>query len=66
MKNSQPVDAVILILTGVVGIALIIAFVAPLITGNSVNEHNAKIIERLMTALITIISIYVGSKVKRE
>jgi len=60
----KPVDTVVVILSAVVAIALLLTVASPLITGNQLSDEKAQLVAGLLSACVTVISIYVGSKVK--
>lgn len=65
MKNWQPHDIIILILTVTISILLMIVIIKPFITNNVMQPDSAKLLSAIITSIIAIISIYVGSKIKK-
>lgn len=64
MKNWQPVDIIVLILTMGVFIILIFPIVARLIHPEiTITEGGLKVLVQVTIALISIISMYIGFKV---
>jgi len=59
-----PVDIIVFFLAVVIGLMLVGSVVKPLITGQQLTETAAKQIGGIIAAVVAIISIYVGSKLR--
>ena len=57
-------DIIVLILASTVAAILIIVIVGSLTTGKPMSEKGAEIISDMNMAIIAIISMYIGSKIK--
>lgn len=60
----KTVDIVILILTASISVFLLVSIFSPLATGNTFSNEKAEMISRIITSVIAIISVYVGTKIK--
>jgi hypothetical protein len=66
MKNWQPVDIIILIITIVVGFTISFSVMGYLFSNKIVPSESAELVAGVIGSLISIISIYVGSKLRIE
>lgn len=66
MKDWKPIDIIILIITIVVGFTISFSVIRPLISDRILSAESAKLIAGIIGSLVSIISIYVGSKLKQE
>jgi hypothetical protein len=64
MKDWKPVDIVILIITVVVSFVISMSVIRPLLSDKPMSIESAKLVSSIVVSLISIISIYVGSKLK--
>ena len=64
-KDWQPLDKIILIVTIIIGFTIVSSIIRPLITHRDVSAEGAKLISSILGSLISIVSIYVGSKLKK-
>lgn len=62
----KPIDVIILILVLVIAISLIGAIIRPFITGHDGTIETNKLIAGMLSSMIAIISIYIGSKLKNS
>ncbi len=60
----EPSDIIVLILAGTVAFLLISSVLASVITGDKITEAGLKIVGDMNMAIIAIISMYIGSKLK--
>lgn len=66
MKNWQPVDIIIIILTLLTCFILMMASIRPLISENEIDLDTTKILAGTLGSLISIISMYVGAKIQQR
>ncbi len=64
MKLESP-DIIVLILTGTIAIILISAIMGATISGKQITEWGAEILGDLSMALVAIISMYIGNRMKK-
>lgn len=66
MKEWRPVDILVMFLSLTVGILLLSSVAQITITGGALSETKAKTIAGVVSSVVAIISIYVGSKIKND
>ena len=62
----KPVDWIAIIITGTIALVIIIIVLGSVITGNKMSPDGIKILGDLLIALVAIISMYVGSKIRNK
>lgn len=60
----EPSDIIVFILAGTIACLLISSVLAAVITGDKLTEAGLKIVGDMNMAIIAIISMYIGSKLK--
>ena len=63
-RKNKTHENVILILTLGIFIFLVVLTIKEIISENKIDEGKVKIIERILTSIIAIVSVYIGSKIK--
>ena len=66
MKNWSPSDIIMLILASTVSIILISIFIEASTTDVPMTDNGAKLVAGLIASIISIISMYVGSKIQKN
>ncbi len=66
MRDWKPVDIIILIITLVVGAIITLSAIRPLFSDRALSPDAAKLVAGIIGSLVSIISIYVGSKLKEK
>jgi len=64
MKNWKPVDVIVLLLAFVVGFVLIYSALKTSTT--RLSPESIKFIAGLLASMLTIVSIYVGGKIRKK
>ena len=62
----KTVDWIAIIITGTIALVIIIIVLGSVITGNKMSPDGIKILGDLLIALVAIISMYVGSKIRNK
>ena len=60
----KPVDAVVAVLAVAIGLTVVLPLLGIMIHGISFDEDRAKVIAGLLSSMIAIVSVYVGSRLK--
>ena len=60
-----PTDIIALILVLTVAITLVASVARPTITGDKISPDSAVIIGRLLSAMLALIGVYLGNKMKK-
>ncbi len=60
----KPVDKIVLILTLAITFILVASITTSVIKGEPISEAGLKVVDKMTIAIISIISMYVGSKIK--
>jgi hypothetical protein len=62
----KPVDIIAIILTITICYLLAVSITAATIRGEPISEIGMKLVDKMTIAIISIISMYVGSKIKTK
>lgn len=60
----KPVDRIVLIITGAIAFILVASITASVIRGEPLSEAGLKVVEKITLPMVSIIALYVGSKIK--
>ena len=66
MKKWKPWDVIMLILSLTISIILITIFVELAFNKEPMGDSNAKLVTGLIASIISIISMYIGGKMRRK
>ena len=64
--NWRPVDYIALIFSGVIGFGLIAIVIASAFLGLEITDHRARVVEIVLSAVLSIISMYVGAQIQKK
>jgi hypothetical protein len=59
----KPADLIIIIVTISVCLALLLAMLKPLITGEPLSVEKAEMVKIIILTLVALVSVYIGKKV---
>ena len=60
--NQNATSIVVIMITGTICAALLLMFLSQLVNGSTWSESKAKLVAGIVTSLISIVSVFVGSK----
>ena len=60
----KPVDKIVLIMTIAIAFILVVSITASVIRGQPLSEAGLKVVEKITLPMVSIIALYVGSKIK--
>ena len=66
MRNFKAEDYIILILSGILFFFFLSLAIRGLLTGLEMSVDRAKLVANLLSSITTIISLYIGSKLKNR
>ena len=64
MNRWAPVDWIVLLLAVCIGFGLVLSAISPLVLGQPISEERSKIIGGAVVAVISVISVYVGARMR--
>ena len=64
-NNWQPIDIILLIITLIVGFSICFSIIKPTFSNAMLTAESSKLVAGIISSLVSIISIYVGSKLKK-
>jgi divalent metal cation (Fe/Co/Zn/Cd) transporter len=65
LNNWKAVDYIIAFLAIIIGMFIILSVLGPLFTHQPMTDNKAKLIASIVTSVISIISVYVGSQIQK-
>jgi len=64
IKNWKPVDYIIAFIAIVVGLFIILSLIGQVVFNQPMSEMKARLISSIVTSLVSVLSLYVGNRLK--
>ena len=64
MKRWQPVDWIVLILALAIASGILVTVISPFVLGEPITEARSKILSTIITAIVAVVSVYVGNRIR--